>query len=142
MKKLLNENYFVSTDPADMEIDTLHRFLTLSYWAMGRTRETVEKTVQNSICCGIFEGDKQIGFARAITDRTTFAYLADVFVLEPWRGKGLCRRMLDELFAHPELIPVKWMLMSTDAQGLYRKFGFTTLRTPERLMERPYLSPS
>ena len=128
----------LSTDAAEMDVDAIHAYLSgESYWAAGIPREVVERAIRNSLCFGIFDGGAQVAFARAITDRATYAYLADVYVLRPYRGRGLSRWMMEEIIAHPELQGLRrWMLMTKDAQGLYAQFGFVPTPRPERCMER------
>ncbi len=119
-----------------MDIDTIHRFLHDSYWANGISKAIVEKALRNSLCFGLFDGAAQIGFARVVTDRATFAYLADVFVLPSHRGRGFARWLVSCVLAHPELQGFRrWILATVDAHGLYRKLGFTPLANPDRYME-------
>jgi GNAT superfamily N-acetyltransferase len=127
----------LSFDRAEQQTDVIHGYLTRSYWAEGIPRATVEKSVANSFCIGAFDGDAQIGFARLITDRATFAYLADVFVLEDHRGQGVARAMLEALDAHPELQGLRrWALFTRDMQPLYAKLGWEAYPHPDRLMVR------
>lgn len=136
------QGYEVSTDTKRLDLNAIHAFLTQSYWALGVPRATVAKAVQNSVCVGAYLGHEQVGFARAVTDKATFAYLADVYVLESHRGHGLSRRMMEALTAHPELQGLRRMLLVTrDAHGLYEKFGFQPLAAPARFMERHHPSP-
>ena len=126
----------ISTDPEDLDVGLIHRFLTESYWASGIPIETVQRSLQNSLPFGLYHGDRQIGFARAITDRATFAYLADVFVLEEYRGQRLGQWLIDVVLGHPDLQGLRrWVLLTRDAHGLYRKHGFSDLRQPDRYME-------
>jgi GNAT superfamily N-acetyltransferase len=127
----------ISTDPARIELAAVHAFLTNSYWAAGIPLETVERSIMNSLCFGIYRGNRQVGFARVITDRATFAYLGDVFVLPEYRGQDLSKWMMECIMAHPELQGFRrWSLLTRDAHGLYRQFGFTELKSPQRWMER------
>ena len=127
----------ISFDHADQQIDVIHGYLTRSYWAESIPRAVVEKSVANSFCVGAFEGAAQVGFARLITDRATFAYLADVFVLEEHRGQGVARTMLEALDAHPELQGLRrWALFTRDMQPLYAKLGWEAYPHPDRLMVR------
>lgn len=129
--------YRLSFDSAEQQIDVIHGYLSRSYWAEGIPRAIVEKAVTNSFCIGAFDGDAQIGFARLITDRATFAYLADVFVLERHRGGGVARAMLEALDAHPELKGLRrWALFTRDMQPLYAKLGWEAYPHPDRLMVR------
>jgi len=120
-----------------MDILIIHNFLTNSYWAKGVSESTVRKAIANSLCFGLFRATQQIGFARVITDRATFAYLADVFVVEEFRGRGLAKWLVEEIVGHTDLQNLRrWLLATRDAHELYRKFGFTGLTTPARFMER------
>ena len=133
--------YLVTTDKARLDLEMVHGFLKNSYWASGISADVVMRSVKNSLAFGLFRGDEQVGFARLVTDYATFAYLADVFVLEPHRGQGLGRWMMEVVFSHPELQGLRrWMLATRDAHGLYRKYGFTELENPQIFMERysPY----
>ena len=126
----------ISIDRSRLDVKAIHAYLTQSYWSPGIPLATVARAVDNSVCVGAYLGDAQVGFARVITDKTTFAYLADVYVLEPHRGNGLSRRMMEALTQHPELQGLRrWLLITRDAQGLYAKFGFKTLAAPDRFME-------
>lgn len=128
--------YLVTTDPARVDFGVVHGFLSRSYWAENIPRDTMAKAIANSLCFSLFKGDEQIGFARVITDRSTFAYLADVFVLEEHRGEGLGVWFMSVVFAHPDLQGLRrFQLATRDAHGLYRKFGFDTPKDPSRLME-------
>lgn len=126
----------VDTDPARLDLALVHEFLGASYWAHGIPLETVRRSIRNSLCFGLYEGERQIGFARVVSDRATFAYLADVFVLASHRGLGLGKLLMDAVVAHPELQGLRrWMLATRDAHGLYAQYGFTPLPAPERFME-------
>jgi GNAT superfamily N-acetyltransferase len=128
--------YRLSTDSASMDVDAVHAYLSRSYWAKEIPRELVAKSVRESLCFGIFQGDAQVGFARVITDRATFAYLCDVYVLEDHRGHDLGKRLMEAIIAHPDLQGLRRIVLATrDAHGLYEKFGFTPLRKPEIFME-------
>jgi GNAT superfamily N-acetyltransferase len=128
----------LSTLAEEMDVDAVHAYLGgESYWARGVSRDVVARSIQHSLCVGVFDGAAQVAFARAVTDRATFAYLADVYVLEPYRGRGISRWMMEALTTHPDLQGLRrWMLMTQDAHGLYARFGFTPLARPERAMER------
>lgn len=128
----------LSTDSAGMDVDAIHAYLSgESYWARGIPRETVARSIRNSLCFGVFDGDAQVAFARVVTDRATFAYLCDVYVLPAYRGRGISKWMMEAVFAHPELQGLRrWSLATQDAHGLYAQFGFTPLARPERFMER------
>jgi GNAT superfamily N-acetyltransferase len=126
----------ISTDPARLDVEVIHNFLSRSYWAEGIPKEMVERSLRGSICFGVYERGRQVGFARVISDCATFAYLADVFILESHRGKGLSKLLMKAILAHPELQGLRlWCLVTRDAHGLYRQFGFKTLRHPENYME-------
>jgi GNAT superfamily N-acetyltransferase len=126
----------VSTDPARFDLDVIHSFLAGSYWARGIPREVVVRAIANSLGFAAFEGEAQVGFARVITDRATFAYISDVFVLESHRGRGVGKSLMEAIMSHPELQGLRrWTLFTRDAHGLYRRFGFGDPRHPERLME-------
>lgn len=127
----------LSFEQVDQQLDVIHGYLSRSYWAEGIPRAIVEKAVANSLCVAAFDKGAQIGFARLITDRATFAYLADVFVLEDHRGKGIARSMLEALDAHPELQGLRrWALFTRDMQPLYAKLGWEAYPHPDRLMVR------
>jgi len=133
----MRDGYVISTDPARLDVDVIHRFLTESYWAAGVPRDVVKRSIEQSLPFGLYTENRQIGFARVITDRATFAYLADVFVLDEFRGEGLGKWLIEVVVSHPELAGLRrWMLATRDAHGLYRKSGFTELSQPERWMEK------
>ena len=128
---------FISDDKKLLDRRLIHGFLSgRSYWAENIPMELVDRSVEHSLCFGIYKASKQIGFARAITDRTTFAWLADVFIVEEERGKGLSKKFLAGIFAHPALQGLRLFMLGTrDAHTLYEKFGFTPLKHVERFME-------
>lgn len=127
----------VSTDKSKLDVPFIQHFLKDVYWAAGRTIEEVQITIDNSFCFGIFLNDKQIGFARVITDYVVFAYVMDVFIIEEYRGKGYSSILIDRMINEPVLKDVKiWRLATSDAHFLYSKFGFTALKTPEKMMEK------
>jgi GNAT superfamily N-acetyltransferase len=129
--------FAVSTDRNRVDVASVHAFLTTSYWAKGIPRETVERSIENSLCFGVYRGAEQVGFARIISDFATYAYLADVYVLEAYRGLGLSRWLMECIVSHPALDGLRrWTLATRDAHGLYAKFGFTPLVAPDRWMER------
>jgi len=129
----------ISTDPAKVDLRLIHEFLANSYWAKDIPLGTVEQSIQGSLCFSVYDcekHDRQVGFARVISDRATFAYLADVFVIEAYRGKGLSKWMMACIKSHPELQGLRrWLLATADAHGLYAQLGFSVLKTPERWME-------
>lgn len=115
----------IRTERERLDVDAIHAFLTRSYWAKGVSRERVAKSLDGSLCFGLFDGERQIGFARVITDRVTFGYLCDVYVLEEHRGRGLGKRLVEAVRAHPDLRALRrFMLKTRDAHGLYEQFGF------------------
>lgn len=129
-------DFEISTDPSRIDVETVYEFLTNSYWAKGIPADTVRLSVQNSLCFGVYDGPQQIGFARIITDRATFAYLADVFILPAYRGRGLSKWLMECIVGHPDLQSLRrWMLATSNAHGLYAQFGFTMVKKPERWME-------
>jgi GNAT superfamily N-acetyltransferase len=130
--------YLISTDKSLLDIDVIHRFLfEESYWANRRTREQTVIAIGNSICFGAYDRSEQIGFLRVVTDKATFAYIGDVFVLPAFRGRGLSKMLMDAAISHPELQGLRrWLLATKDAHGLYEQFGFAPLVFPDRWMER------
>jgi GNAT superfamily N-acetyltransferase len=127
----------VTTDPARIDRELVYRFLSQSYWSPGIPRQVFERSLAGALCFSLFDGDAQVGFARVVTDRATFAYLADVFVLETHRARGLGKLLMAAIVAHPELQGLRrWMLATRDAHGLYLQYGFTPLGQPDRFMER------
>jgi GNAT superfamily N-acetyltransferase len=139
MNEWRRSEFLISTDRARLDVGVIHDYLSnKSYWAKGRSVETVRRSIENSLAFGLYKGDEQIGFARVITDYATFAWLADVFVLEQFRGQGLGKWMVDCVISHPQLQGFRrWVLATKDAHELYRPFGFAELSRPERWMERP-----
>jgi GNAT superfamily N-acetyltransferase len=128
--------YHITTDRRDLDVRAIHGFLTQSYWSPGVPIGVVERAIANSLCFGVFHGRDQVGFARVITDKATFAYLADVYVLEAHRGKGLSKWLLEVVRRHADLQGLRrFMLATWDAHGLYAQFGFTPLANPSRMME-------
>ena len=131
------DDYLISTDPARLDIGVIHGFLRESYWAEAIPREVVERAIENSLCFGAYYRHEQIGFARVVSDYSTFAYIADVFVLAPWRGRGISKALMAEVIHHPDLQGLRrWLLGTKDAHGLYQRFGFTAPQFPDRQMER------
>jgi GNAT superfamily N-acetyltransferase len=127
----------VSTDKTKLDVPFIQNFLKDIYWAAGRTIDEVQRTIDASVCFGIYLEDKQIGFARVITDYVVFAYLMDVFIDEEHRGKGYSSILIQAMMNEPQLQEVKiWRLATTDAHFLYKKFGFTKLNHPEKMMEK------
>ena len=130
------EGFTVSTDPARLDLDAIHAFLAISYWAEGIPREILERALRGSLCFGLYEGQRQVGLARVITDAATFAYLCDVYVLPEMRGRGLGKWLIERVMEHPDLQGLRrFSLVTRDAHELYRPFGFTEIRSPGRHME-------
>jgi GNAT superfamily N-acetyltransferase len=128
--------FLMSTDKSRLDIDAVHAFLTRSFWAQEIPREIVARSIEGSLCFGIYQGDRQVGFARVISDFATYAYLADVYVLEEFRGQGLSKWLMECIMQHPDLQGLRrWTLATRDAHGLYSKFGFKPPAYPESLME-------
>lgn len=126
----------ITTDKSRIDRELVHRFLSGTYWAAGIPRELVDRAIDHSFCFAAFADGQQIAFARVVTDSTTFAYLADVFVVESHRGRGISKRLIRAILEHPELQGLRrWMLATLDAQGLYEQFGFARVKHPERFME-------
>ena len=122
-------DYAISCDPARLDLEVVYGFLSgESYWARGRSRERVERSIANSLPFGLYRGGSQVGFARVVTDYATFAWLADVFVLDSERGRGLGLWLVETIMSHPQLQGMRrWLLATRDAQELYRRFGFKDL---------------
>lgn len=128
--------FFISTDRTRLDLDVIHGFLAESYWAPEIPREVVARSIENSLCFGLYQGEKQIGFARVISDFATYAFIGDVFVLEPFRGHGLGKWLMQCIIDHPDLQDLRrWSLVTKDAHELYSQFGFHRLTAPERWME-------
>ena len=134
-------NFLISTDPTRLDLEAIAGMLKRSYWASGRPRERTERALRNSLVFGLYDGDKQIGMARVVSDYAVFAYLCDVFILEEYRGEGLGKWLMETVFRHPDLQGLRrWTLTTRDAHGLYRQYGFDPMASPESWMERfsPY----
>ncbi|CAN5675617.1 GNAT family N-acetyltransferase [soil metagenome] len=131
--------FSISTERGRLDLPVIHNFLAKdSYWAQGRGIETVKRSIENSLNFGLYKGGQQIGFARVVTDHATFAWLADVFVLDAYRGRGLGKWLIEVILSHPELQELRrWVLGTKDAHEIYRQFGFSELKQPKRWMERP-----
>jgi GNAT superfamily N-acetyltransferase len=128
--------FTVSTDRQRIDLDVVHGFLTECYWAKGIPREVVARSIENSLCFGVYAEGKQIGFARVISDFATYAYIGDVFVLESFRGRGLGKWLMECVMQHPRLQGLRrWSLVTSDAHGLYAQFGFVALKKPQNYME-------
>ena len=130
-------DFLISTDRERLDLDVIHGFLTTSYWSKGIPRERVIRSIAHSLCFGVYDGSgTQVGFARVISDFSTYAYVADVFVLESHRGRGLGKAMMESIVQHPSLQGLRrWSLSTRDAHTLYAQVGFTPLKFPERYME-------
>jgi len=129
--------FLISTDRERLNLAVIHGFLTNCYWAKGISREVVARSIEHSLCFGIYDGSgAQVGFARVVSDYATVAYLGDVFVLESHRGRGLSKWLMECVVEHPALQNLRrWILLTRDAHGLYSQFGFTPVKAPERYME-------
>jgi GNAT superfamily N-acetyltransferase len=128
--------FLLSTDPARLDVGLIHSFLTDCYWAKGIPLEIVARSIENSLCFGIYGNDQQVGFARVISDFSTYAYVGDVFILEPFRGHGLGKWIMQAIMQHPRLQGLRrWSLVTRDGHGLYAQLGFTHLESPDRYME-------
>jgi len=130
------EQFLISTDPARLDMVAVHAYLTRSYWAAGIAKDVVAKSVEGSLCFGLYDGSRQIGLARVVTDKATFAYLCDVYVLESYRGRGLGKWLMSVVRSHPDLKHLRrFVLVTRDAHSLYKQFGFSHLSHPDRYME-------
>jgi GNAT superfamily N-acetyltransferase len=126
----------ISTDPTRIDIDAVHAYLTRAYWCEGISKDLLAKAIAGSLCFALFDGARQIGFARVVTDRATFAYLCDVYVLEEYAGQGLGKRLMKEVRSHPDLQGLRrFVLVTRDAHSLYKQFGFEPLKNPTTYME-------
>ena len=131
------DNFTISTDPSRLDMDAIVDMLTRAYWAKGRPRERTEHAIANSMVFGVYDGKKQIGLARNISDYSIFAYLCDVFIHEEYRGHGLGKWLMETVMGHPDLQGLRrWVLATSDAHGLYRQFGWNVIANPENWMER------
>jgi len=130
--------YHISSKKSDLDFNVIYSFIANTYWAKGIPAETLKRAIDNSICFGVFtEQNEQVGFARIVTDTATFAYLADVFILDAHRGKGLSKWLMQEIVAHPDLQNLRRFTLATrDAHGLYEQFGFSALSHPDTFMEK------
>lgn len=133
----LKKGYSISTDKGLLDVDVIYNYLSQeSYWAKNIPRQKVVRSIENSMSFGVYKDGKQIGFARVITDRATFAYLADVFIINGFRGVGLSKWLMQTILAHPDLQTLRrWVLATSDAHGLYKQFGFSSLAKPEVWMD-------
>ena len=139
MSNYQRDDFTISTDREKLDINFIYDFLShRSYWAQGRARAVVEKSIENSLCFGVFSGDQQVGFARLVTDFATFAWLCDVFIAESHRGLGLGKWLIETIVGQPEFTNIRRIMLATrDAHELYRRYGcFESLQSPERWMTR------
>ena len=134
----MNDDYSISTDKSRLDLTVIHQFLSQeSYWAKNMPITLVQKSIDNSICFGLYAGEQQVGFARVVTDYTTIAYLADVFVLNEHRGRGLAKRLVQSIIDSPDLQGLRrWILVTKDAHTLYEQFGFDCPDDPKLYMQR------
>lgn len=132
------DEFIISTAKDLLDVDVIHRFLNEdSYWAKERSRKQTETAIGNSICFGVYDGERQIGFGRVVSDKATFAYVGDVFILDEYRGRGLSKWLMQVIVDHPDLQGLRrWVLATRDAHGLYEQFEFAPLRHPDRWMEK------
>lgn len=129
--------FTISDDPDRLQLEVIVDYLARAYWSNQRTRAVIEKSLKHSLCFGVYDQDQQIGFARVVSDHATFAYLADVFILESHQGHGLGKWLVQTILEHPDLQGLRrWILATRDAHGLYGQFGFTALENPERYMTK------
>ena len=137
MNEEVKNRFSISTNKSKLDISMIHNFLNSSYWAENISKATIEKSIKYSLCFGVYEGNKQVGFAKVISDYATSALLRDVFILEFYRGKGLGKWLIKYILEYPDLQNVqKWLLGTKDAHGLYRRYGFQNLTEPETIMVR------
>jgi GNAT superfamily N-acetyltransferase len=137
VRREVGDGLELDDDRTRVDVDAVHAFLTTSYWALGRTRETVERLVREATrVIGLYDGDRQIGFCRVVSDGERFAWLADVYVLERYRGRGLGVELVREAVENGPHRELEWYLKTSDAHGLYERFGFGPPEA-ERLMVRP-----
>lgn len=136
-KVFLDKGFHISTDKKLLDINLIHKYLDQdSYWAQGIPIDRLKRAIENSMCFGVYQDKNQIGFARVTTDKATFAYIADVFILPDFRGQGLSKWLIQSIVNHPDLQGLRrWSLATADAHGLYKQFGFTEITRPERWME-------
>jgi GNAT superfamily N-acetyltransferase len=135
MTSELPPEFEISTERSRLDLDLVHDILTNSYWAQGRRRSVVERSIAHSLCFGVYHAGRQVAFARVVTDRAVFAYLMDVFVVPEFRGRGISKALMRAILDHPDLQDLRLFLLRTqDAHGLYEQFGFRRLSDPERTM--------
>ncbi len=130
------EQFLISTDPAKLDVDGIHAFLSRTYWdSEGIPKEVLERSIRGSVCFGVYDGQQQVGFARVVSDRATFAYLCDDYILESHRGRGLGKWLMECILGHPDLQGLhRWVVVTRDIR-LYKKVGFAALKEPETFLE-------
>ena len=133
----INDGYTVSSDRDKLDVSMVHGYLsTQAYWCLNIPFQVVKRSMENSLCFGVYHGDRQVGFARVISDYATIAYLGDVFIIPEYRGQGLSKRLMETIMAHPDLQGLRrWILLTGDAHGLYRQFGWKPVADPDLYME-------
>ncbi|MEM6318782.1 MAG: GNAT family N-acetyltransferase [Bacteroidota bacterium] len=129
-------DWFISTDKSKLDITVINTYLANAYWAIGRSENAILRSIEGSMCFGMYHQNQQVGFARAMTDKATFAYMVDVFILPKHQGNGLGKWLVETILSHPELQNINWLLKTKDAHGLYAQFGFTVLTDADLLMHR------
>lgn len=134
---IFKEDFCISTEKEKLDIDSIHEFLSKkAYWSLNIPKEVVVRAIEHSLCFGVYHNQTQLGFARIISDFSTIAYLGDVYILEAYRGKGLSKWLVETIMAHPKLQGLRrWILLTGDAHGLYRQFGWTDIADPSKWME-------
>jgi GNAT superfamily N-acetyltransferase len=141
IQERFRNGFLISTDQNKLQLEEIYAYLSRSYWAENRSREKVALSLRHSLCFGVYKDGREIGLARVISDYATFAYLCDVYILEEFRHRGLGKWLLSIVMSHSDLKGLRlWSLLTRDAHGLYRQFGFTELKLPERWMQ--LLDPS
>ncbi len=137
IEEYAKDNYIISTDPLKIDVAAVHAFLSTSYWAEEIPFETVKRSIEHSLCFGVYDQTSLVGFARVISDYATFGYLADVFIIEKERGKGLSKWLMECILSHKELQNLRnFCLMTNDAHSLYARFGFENLQKPQNFMAK------
>ena len=133
----MKHGFYISTDKSKLDLGLVHNYLAVnSYWAKGRSIEVVKRSIDNSICFGVYKGNDQVGFARVVTDQAVFAWILDVFILENYRKHGLSKMLISAVMEHSDLQNLqRWGLCTEDAHGLYERYGFCTIKHPETFME-------
>lgn len=134
---IFKDDFYISTDKTKLNVELIHEFLsTKAYWCINIPKDNVQTAIQNSLCFGVYQDKKQVGFARIISDFSTIAYLGDVFIIEEYRGKGLSKWLMENIMKYPSLQGLRrWILLTGDAHGLYSQFGWTDISDPTKWME-------